>query len=291
MHPDDWYLTHDLDDFLTRTGAFLRSRPGLHTLQLTVTESLRTQGMDMFGTAAPVFGWLERAGEVVASFFRTPPRHLSVTPLSPGEADALAARLSALGHPLPGVNADQPTATAFAWAWQRYTGAAPDLAERHRLYRLDTLTPPTPVPEGRARVAGEGDRARLVTWHDEFAAATRAVPSGASRWADERIAGQRVTLWETPDGEPVSMAGLSPVVAGQVRLAPVYTPAPLRGRGYGGAATVAASRAALARGATDLVLFADLTNPTSNGLYQRIGYRPVTDFCLYDFSPAAPPTA
>ncbi|MFE0184188.1 GNAT family N-acetyltransferase, partial [Streptomyces olivaceus] len=44
-----------------------------------------------------------------------------------------------------------------------------------------------------------------------------------------------------------------------------------------------------ARGATDLVLFADLANPTSNGLYRRIGYRPVTDFFLYHFSPAGPP--
>ncbi|MCC2269719.1 GNAT family N-acetyltransferase [Streptomyces sp. CT1-17] len=290
MHPDDWHVTHDLDDFLARTEGFLRSRPGPHTLQLTVTETLRTRGMNAFGDGTPVFGWLERAGEVVASFFRTPPRHLSVTRLSSGDADALAARLSALGHPLPGVNADHATATAFAEAWQRHTGAAPNLGERHRLYRLDTLTPPTPVPEGRARVAGERDRAQLIAWHDEFALATHTIPSGAAGWADERIAGERVTFWETPDGAPVSMAGLSPVVAGQARLAPVYTPAHLRGRGYGGAATVAASRAALARGATDLVLFADLANPTSNGLYRRIGYRPVTDFFLYHFSPVGPPT-
>lgn len=290
MHPDDWHVTHDLDDFLTRTGAFLRSRPGLHTLPLTVTETLRTQGMDVFGAEAPVFGWLERAGELVACFFRTPPRHLSVTPLSPGDADALAARLSALGHLLPGVNADHVTATDFAAAWRRHTGAVPGLAERHRLYRLGTLSPPNPMPEGRARVAGERDRAQLVAWHDEFDAVTNAARSDAPRWADERIAGERVTFWETPDGAPVSMAGLSPVVAGQVRLAPVYTPVRLRRRGYAGAATVAASRAALARGAQDIVLFADLSNPTSNGLYQRVGYRPVTDFSLYDFSPAGPPT-
>ncbi|MFC8005288.1 alpha/beta hydrolase [Streptomyces olivaceus] len=94
---------------------------------------------------------------------------IRINPLSPDpgyieelRADSLAARLSALCHPLPGVNADHATATAFAEAWQRYTGAAPDLAERHRLYRLDTLTPPTPVPEGRARVADERDRAQLI---------------------------------------------------------------------------------------------------------------------------------
>jgi predicted GNAT family acetyltransferase len=84
------------------------------------------------------------------------------------------------------------------------------------------------------------------------------------------------------------MAGATPLVAGQIRVAPVYTPAHLRGRGYAGAATVEVSQAALDAGAAEVVLFADLANPTSNGLYQRIGYRPVTDFALYDFSCSEP---
>jgi predicted GNAT family acetyltransferase len=36
--------------------------------------------------------------------------------------------------------------------------------------------------------------------------------------------------------------------------------------------TVEASRAAQDAGATDVVLFTDPDNPTSNALYQRIGY-------------------
>lgn len=73
------------------------------------------------------------------------------------------------------------------------------------------------------------------------------------------------------------------MVAGQIRVAPVHTPAHLRGRGYAGAATVEVSRAAPAAGAAEVLLFEDLANPTSNGLYQRIGYRPMADFAVYDF--------
>ncbi|GGW13395.1 hypothetical protein GCM10018980_72150 [Streptomyces capoamus] len=51
-----------------------------------------------------------------------------------------------------------------------------------------------------------------------------------------------------------------------VRVDPAYTPAHLRGRGYAGAVTVEVSRAALAAGATDIVLFTDPDNPTSNAL-------------------------
>lgn len=149
MRPDGWHLTEDLDGFLARAGDFLHLRPALHTVPLTVTEALRTRGADAYGAEAPVFGLLEWAGEVRATFFRTPPRRLNLTPLTPGEADALAAHLAGLGHFLPGVSADYDTATAFAEAWQRHTGATPTLHERQRLYRLGTLTPPEPLPEGR----------------------------------------------------------------------------------------------------------------------------------------------
>jgi predicted GNAT family acetyltransferase len=84
------------------------------------------------------------------------------------------------------------------------------------------------------------------------------------------------------------MAGVTPMVAGQIRVAPVYTPTHLRGRGYAGAATIEVSRTALAAGAAEVLLFADLANPTSNALYQRIGYHPVADFAAYDFSGAVP---
>lgn len=56
-------------------------------------------------------------------------------------------------------------------------------------------------------------------------------------------------------------------------MAPVYTPPRLRGRGYGGAVTAAASRAALNAGAEQVLLYTDLTNPTTNALYQPLGYR------------------
>jgi predicted GNAT family acetyltransferase len=59
------------------------------------------------------------------------------------------------------------------------------------------------------------------------------------------------------------------------------------GRGYAGGATVAVSQAALDAGATDVVLYTDLANPTSNALYQRLGYRPVEDRTVLSFEPAS----
>lgn len=284
MRPDDWYSTQDLTGFLSHAGGFLRSRPDLHTVALTVTETLRTSGLRAYGDESPVFGALEVGGQVRAAYFRTPPYRLNVTPLTPDEADALAAHLVALGQPVPGVVAARDTAEAFVAAWRRHTGARATVGQQQRLYRLGNLTVPQPVPPGRARVAGKEDRGQLVRWYSEFVEdAGHTAAREAEAWADARISYGGVTLWEAEDGTPLSMAGVTPVVAGQVRVAPVYTPAHLRGRGYAGAVTAQVTRAVLASGVREVLLFTDLANPTSNGLYQRIGYRAVADFAAYDF--------
>jgi len=89
-------------------------------------------------------------------------------------------------------------------------------------------------------------------------------------------------VWED-EGRPVAMAGFSSPVAGMARVGPVYTPVGSRRRGYGSAVTHAASMAARAAGATEVVLFTDLANPTSNAIYQALGYRPVADYATIWF--------
>lgn len=272
-----WHLTEDVDDFLARAGAFLRSRPALHNTPLTTIEKLRTRP----DAEAAVFGWLEQGGEVRGSFYRRATRRLSLSLLHPEQAEALAAHLAALDHPVSGVTADHDIAAAFAEAWRKHTGAASAIGWRGRLYRLGTLTPPEPRPAGRGRVVN--DREQLIHWCNEFVEAVGEGSIDADSWAGSRFADKHFTFWETPDGTPVSMAGSTAMVGGMVRVDPVYTPAHLRGRGYAGAVTVEVSRAALDTGATDVVLFTDPANPTSNALYQRLGYVPVSAFTSFDF--------
>ncbi|GAA2263426.1 GNAT family N-acetyltransferase [Streptomyces amakusaensis] len=289
MLTDDWHLTEDLEDFLSHAGEFLRSRPVMHTTPLTTVEKLRTLGPASFGDGPPVLGRLERAGEVLAAFHRFPSGGLSVTPLTLEQADSLAAHLVALGHALPSVSAEHATATAFAEAWQRHTGAEPSVRVRLLLRRLATLTPPDPFPAGRERALGEADHEDVMRWCRGFAAAVgESVTIDAGTWPVTRFAEKRYTFWETPDGTPVSIAGINPTVAGTARVDPVYTPAELRGRGYAAAVTVAVTRAALDAGATEAVLYTNAANATSNALYERIGYRPFADWTVYGLAPAAP---
>ncbi|HET6710022.1 GNAT family N-acetyltransferase [Amycolatopsis sp.] len=264
-----WHLTGDIDDFLARTGDFLRSRPALHTSPLTRLEKLRTHD-----EAGMLFGRLEQEGEVRAICYRRPSsQRLVLTAVSPEQADALAVDLA--GHVVRGVTAEDDSAAAFAEAWRQHTGAVPVSEVRVRLHRLGTLTPPEPMPEGRASAAP--DRTEVIRWCSEFATAVGQPPFADERsWAASNFAGKEFTFWES--GVPVAMAGSTPMVAGMVRIDPVYTPARFRGRGYASAVTVAASRAALAAGATDVVLYTDPANVTSNALYRRLGYVPIAAF-------------
>lgn len=280
-----WHTTHDLDAFHTAAGAFLRARPVENTVLITVAEGLRHRGLDAYGGAPPLFGWWQDAdGVTAAAFLQTPPLPPLLTRAQPEAAVELAGVWDAMARPLSGVRGERDTATAFADAWRARTGAVAEVDKRIRLYRLGELAPPEPAPAGRARAAGAGDRELLVEWHDALAREIEEGLNGGT-FVDDRLSYGGLTLWEV-DGVPVSMAGNTRSLAGMVRVVAVYTPPGHRGRGYAGAVTAAVSRAALDAGTGTVLLFTDLANPTSNALYQRLGYLPVQDHVALTCSPA-----
>ena len=271
-----WTTTDDADGFLSAAGPFLRARAAENTLLLTIAHTVVARGRRVYGDTDPRFGWwTAEDGTVAGAFLQTPPHPVLLTRTPDEAVVALAATLAADGGPLPGVNAGDDAARAFAAEWRKLTGAEAHVGRRSRLYRLGDLAAPGPAVPGRPRAAVESDRSLLLSWYEEFGREVGEV--GHHREAvDDRLSYGGLTLWEV-DGTPVSMAGATRPIAGMVRIAPVYTPVELRSRGYAGAVTAAVSQAAVEAGADVVVLFTDLANPTSNALYQRIGYRPVED--------------
>lgn len=148
------------------------------------------------------------------------------------------------------------------------------------LFRLDELSEPSGVA-GSARLATDVDRALVREWVAAFMVEAHDIPAAAQQVADRAIA-QGCWLWLDADGVTVSLAVRRPVHAGSARIGPVYTPLGERGRGYGSAATAAATDAVLRDGGVP-VLFTDLANPTSNKIYQLLGYRRVEDRVVVTF--------
>ncbi|MGW8981768.1 GNAT family N-acetyltransferase [Streptomyces parvus] len=266
-----WTFTDDVDVFLAAAGPSLAARPVEHTVALTVTERLRRSGAHHYGDDDPVLGWWRGAdGAVAGTLVRTPPHAALLNAVPPEAVEPLVEALGA-GPDLDGVDADRDTAALLTTRLRGYR-----TEQEQRLYRLGTLRPPSPAPEGRARAATRADRALLVAWVEGFADATGQSKSSAEWLVDEGTERGSLTLWES-GGTPVALAGRSRMLAGTVRVTLVYTPPEFRGRGFGAAVTAESSRAALAEGAAEVLLFTDLANPTSNGVYLRIGYEPVAD--------------
>ncbi|MFI9470369.1 GNAT family N-acetyltransferase [Streptomyces sp. NPDC052492] len=272
-----WSVTGSPGLFRREAGAFVSARPDRHTMLLSALDSLERAPLAGAGTAARL-GWWREASDapVTAAFVGTP--HLTVaTALPPDAVRGLARSLLAHAHPYAGLMSDEASVRAFEAAWEKETGAAPAAGPRLRLHRLDRLVPPVGAPPGAARVATEDDRPLLRAWCDRFVAEAGSLGADLDRFVDERIAGGGWRIWSVDD-EPVATAARTTVVAATARITPVYVPPPHRGRGYGAAVTAAVSRAARDAGAEHVLLFTDLSNPVSNRLYARIGYRPVADY-------------
>jgi RimJ/RimL family protein N-acetyltransferase len=300
----DWRTTTDAGEFLAEAGLYLEGDPVENTLLLTIAHGvLGSSSAPAPGQAVPLYGWHPASlasppspatpvsPSADGAFVHTPGMPIVLGPMTePVEpaAAALAATLHRQGRLLAGVNGAPAAAEAFATEWRRTAGPAgltiaSRVFQRQRLFRLAEPTP-LPPPPGQARVATAGDRELLTRWTGAFQHEANGgrVPASPAV-VDSRLAYGGLLVWET-DGELMSMAARTPVVGGMSRVAPVYTPPAQRGKGYGGAVTVATSQAARAAGAREVVLFTDLANPTSNALYQRLGFRPVSDRLALSFT-------
>jgi GNAT superfamily N-acetyltransferase len=153
-----------------------------------------------------------------------------------------------------------------------------------RLFRLDDLIPPRGVV-GSARLAAPEDANFLADWYVAFTAeAFGLLPPGfdARRMTERALVRSRCWIWSDETGVPRSMAVRHPAVRGTSRIGPVYTPPDARGHGFGSAVTAAASRDILDDGGV-ACLYTDLANPTSNKIYEALGYAAVLDRTLVRF--------
>lgn len=200
---------------------------------------------------------------------------------APAACAAFADALAPEWPQLAGVVGSEIACAAFARRWQARTGRRHAPRFHMRNHVLDRLVTLTAVP-GSARIASDDDRDWLLAMHQAFAEEAHVAwtPQNARRLVDERLAAASFRIWS--DGVDVAFAGFTPAASDAARIAPVYTLPAFRRRGYG-AALVGAICADLLASGRRVFLVTDVTNPTSNRLYARLGFRPLDDFREFDF--------
>ena len=196
-----------------------------------------------------------------------------------GQAVYLVAQnLAASGRPTPGVLAPAALADEFAACWQQITGQPGRMGMRQRIYELRQVLPPS-QPGGVFRAAQESEHDFLIEWALAFQreALGEEDREAAQRVIEAGLAQGRLFVWEDAQAV-VSMAAASRPTAHGMTVNLVYTPPDRRGKGYASACVAALSQHILDTGKQYCTLFTDLSNPTSNSIYQKIGYQPVCDF-------------
>ena len=265
----------DPGEFVDAAAPLLLEDEARHNLILGLAAALR----DGSSPYADYRLWLvEDAGAAVGAALRTPPHHLALA--RPRAAGALEALAESIDDDLPGVVGGVPEAEAFAALWGARTATAARVRVAQKIYALEEVQPVTGVP-GAPRDATPGDRPLLLDWWHAFVLEAlhgqEAEEVGIARAVDHRLsaAGAGFVLWDH-DG-PVSFAGFGGQTPNGIRIGPVYTPPPLRQRGYASALVAQLSARLLSSGRRFCFLYTDAANPASNKIYQRIGYEYVCD--------------
>ncbi|MBP5976584.1 GNAT family N-acetyltransferase [Brasilonema sp. CT11] len=288
----------DASQFYEQVKDYLLNHEALHNVQLALCNNLihNPQGFN----EKPYLATVEVDRDIIAVAMKTPRRKLLLSKIEDfGSIEAIAQDIHLTQKLLSGVNAPTAEAKAFVEAWHSLTGQSYHLKMALRAFQLEQVQPISKTT-GNLRLATQSDRKGaqqrlrsaplgasyrqfLIPWYAAFALeALGTVESEAERKVEHLLQRCIAYIWE--DKIPVSMACNVRVMPNGAAVSLVYTPPEHRRKGYASACVAALSQTLLNQGHRYCFLFTDLANPTSNYIYQAIGYQPVGDLSEYSFT-------
>jgi predicted GNAT family acetyltransferase len=219
---------------------------------------------------------IEDGDRLLAVALQTRPIAMVVTRLPPAGVDLIAKELARENWAGQGFSGPVEAVDALADAWlARQPEARTRCRTALRLFQITEVIDPPAAPGEMILATGEHLEV-LADWHRAFGAAINEPVDDPLAGARRLLERTSVYFWREASGLRSLAAVAGPTPHG-IRINHVYTPPEFRGRGYASNLVAALSRHQLASGRRFCTLFTDLTNPTSNKIYQRIGYQPVCD--------------
>jgi predicted GNAT family acetyltransferase len=265
-----------VSEFLDRGGIFLARHEAEHGLMLGVARAARELPSD--GYCALVVN----DGDVLGAALRIDSRLMLSRELAPDvmalvAADASSPKLQRVLGPSQSV---ERFLAASGSRWRAVMSQG--------IYECRRVSY-SPRVAGECRLARADDLEQLVLWLQALSAealSEHVSDSEARRRVGGHIEHGDTRVWEV-EGQIVSVAAAVAPTPRGIRINNVYTPPEQRRRGYATALVAALTQEMLASGRAFTFLHTDLENPTSNGLYQRLGYQKVSDFRVAELSAIA----
>lgn len=288
--PDLIYTEYpDADSFLAPTRAALERHESVNGLMLGLGLRLAHEP-NAYGSQ-PYFATVGSAAGLQIAALMTPPHKLLLYAEEDREWAGVRLIADALlrgGWPVPGALAREAVAEAFAATWHSKSGTGYWTGMRQRIYELRQVLHPR-YPAGEFRPAGFADIELVRQWacgffDDCFGGGHY---EQIMRSAEEKVRNGTLYLWV--DGAPTSMAARTRPTPHGEAVGFVYTPSNKRRKGYASAVVARLSQRILDDGKEFCTLYTDLANPTSNRIYQQIGYTAIADVIDIDFEQRSQP--
>ena len=238
-----------------------------------------------YGPDSPFYSIVYRNNEPSLIALMTPPKNLLLYKTNNFDNSVMklfAEELYAKNIFIPGITSELNLAESFMENWTRLTNHDPQISMNLRVYKL-TKVRECIKPNGIFRKAEINDLDSVIGFITGFYTDTREAITDERIWenADKGIRNNEIFVWDNKGA--VSMAMKRRPTKNGMAVSGVFTPAKHRNKGYATAVVAELSRNILDSGKSFCTLFTDLSNPTSNSIYQKIGYEAVCDHISYTF--------
>jgi GNAT superfamily N-acetyltransferase len=242
--------------------------------------------------ATPYMALVEDGAAPLLIAFKTPRARVilysGLETIPPEECfELVATDLATRNLEMPGVLGPAALVNRYTPHWLAHKGGSARPGMHEGIYALTEVIPPRPAP-GKFRAATPKDAELLTRWvvaFEDEALGITATFEETLVAVRRRIEAGNLFVWEDETGRVVTMAGRSRPTRHGSTVNAVYTPPELRGKAYASNCVAALSQFILDSGKTFATLFTDLSNPTSNYIYMKIGYKHLGDYHEINFEP------
>lgn len=235
-----------------------------------------------------LFFSIEHEGDILGCALRTDiEKPLSLSKLPVWAIDKLVNYFFENNIKIGGVVGEGSTSTEFSEKYSKKFKLPLRIVMHQGVYQLDSLNLPK-LGELKLKVADESDLQLVESCISKFI--EECFPSEPRNSEEIKIMASRHIKFRVlymlldKKGEFLSMACNNRETKNSGCISLVYTAKKFRGRGYGGAVTAYSSKKVLDSGKKFCNLFTDLKNPTSNHIYQKIGYKKIGESKHFSFS-------
>ena len=280
---------NDANELISLSGAYLELHESENNLPIGLAHRL-AKNPHYYGPGSPLLLSILDQGRAVGVAIMTPPRRLILSRFKTSVEVAmvhLTRYLHGIDMPIPGVTGPATEAQVFSKCWiEGMASISSRVVMRLRVFEARTVAD-IPLSLGELRLACMADHPLMTQWIAAFSE-TIGEPmdvDSAKSNAQQYIKDRQLYIWD--DGGPVSIATETRPIRNGTTISTVYTPPEHRSKGYATSCVWSLTKKLLSDRYTFCSLYTDLSNPTSNSIYAKIGYVPLGDALSFDFVPSA----